>query len=181
MSAPQGPWVLAPAASLPSFRKRLAMFTGHLSSIIQLAWQLASSLLTLKPSVAKWTHSMYFRHQPSHTSLSPTSQEALLSPEGEGGRRKRFWKYKHRKRRTFEPGEGNAEMVMWCLPARKLWPQLKTGLHINSGHVRLFSNKNSNFKFLQLLEREKNEHICLQFKRYLKKSCTWKLKALFLK
>ena len=63
-------------------------------------------------------------------------------------------------------------MLKWSsLPAsRELWPHWKIGLHMNSGHVRLCSDKISNFKFLQLPERGKNELLCLQFKRSLIKA-----------
>lgn len=108
-SAPRGPWVLAPAASLPSFRKRQAMFTGHLALTLQSPGQSAGCLPTAKPSMAKWTHDVYFRHHPSHTFLSPTSQETLLWLE-EGGEKGfeniNIWK------EQFQAGEGNVEMVM---------------------------------------------------------------------
>lgn len=89
-SAPLGPWVPAPAASLPSFRKREAMFTGHLAPALQSPGRLQALSRLPKPSVANRTHNVYFRHRPLCTSLSPASQEALLLLEGETGRRKRF-------------------------------------------------------------------------------------------
>lgn len=81
-----------------------------LSSItLQSPGQSAGCLPTAKPSMAKWTHDVYFRHHPSHTFLSPTSQETLLWLE-EGGEKGfeniNIWK------EQFQAGEGNVEMVM---------------------------------------------------------------------
>lgn len=68
---------------------------GHLAQSLQSNGQSAGSLLPADASVATWAHNSCSRHQPSCTFLSPTSQDALWSLEGEAGRRKRFWKYEH--------------------------------------------------------------------------------------